>query len=325
MGNEHETGGDPRLPVRPFAGFALAARAAVAQLSRQLGMDLWLVTHVEGNRQQVVASAGNWAGLAPPGTVHPWLESFCVRMMDGHGPTFAPDTAAVPAYAEAAKGPLAQVKAYIGVPLLRSDDSVFGTLCAFAGRPQPQALSSGMELVEFVAQLLSTILSRESMAAQRSEEAAQAYALAERDLLTGVRNYRGWTSALEHETGRCQLYGSAASILVVDLDNLKIVNNARGRDAGDALLRSCADVVRAAGRAGDVVGRSDGDEFSVLAVECDEPEARSLHTRLRASLDHAGIDAALGCATRRGSESLAETWHRAHDAMQAQQVERIRR
>ena len=79
---------DAPVPERgPFEGFAAAAAAAVAHLNRQLpGMDLWLVTCVEQDRQLVIAPAGAWAELAPAGAAFSWQASFCVRMVSGQGP-----------------------------------------------------------------------------------------------------------------------------------------------------------------------------------------------------------------------------------------------
>ena len=99
--------------------------------------------------------------------------------------------------------------------------------------------------MQLVGQMLSTIVAREQMAQARSADAAAAYALAERDQLTGLRNRRGWVTALEHEEIRCRRYGSAAGVLVLDLDELKHVNDTGGHAAGDELLALCAEVLQA--------------------------------------------------------------------------------
>ena len=56
-------------------------------------------------------------------------------MIEGNAPRLATVTAAVPAYASRSIGPLAHVHAYMGVPLIREDGTVFGTLCGFASAP----------------------------------------------------------------------------------------------------------------------------------------------------------------------------------------------
>jgi GAF domain-containing protein len=225
----------------PWDGFALAADAAVRHLNERLGLDLWLVTHVQDGDQTVIASAGHWAALASPGTAFSWRDSFCLRMIEQQGPTIAADVLTIPGYAPLATGVLARVRSYVGVPLEGDEGALFGTLCAFAGEPQPEALGEALSLVELVGQMLSTILAREQQAAARSQDAASAYALAERDQLTGLLNRRGLAC-------RARAGGATAAALWLprqrgwcsDVDDLRSSTTSPGPTAGDALLVRCA-------------------------------------------------------------------------------------
>ena len=199
---------DPRL--KPWPGFALAADAAVQHLHEQLGLDLWLVTHLQNDEVEVVASAGPWEDLMPPGTRVPWSAAFCSRMVARTGPVCAPDVLSVPAYAPLVCGVFERVRSYVGVPLEGDDGQLFGTVSAVSGTPQPTSLSASLRVVQVVGQMLSTIVAREQVALAHSTAAAAAYALAQRDQLTGLCNRRGWITALEHEDTRCRRYGSAA-------------------------------------------------------------------------------------------------------------------
>lgn len=292
---------DPRL--LPWPGFALAANAAVEHLEELEALDLWLVTAVRDGVQTVIAAAGAWSGAAPPGTNAPWEDSFCLRMLDRRGPVVAADVTAVPAYAQVAVGRLAGVRAYVGVPLHGDDGVVFGTLCGFAGEPQEASWDASLHSVQLVGRMLSTILAREQFAQARSQEAAAAYALVERDPVTGLRNRRGWEAAVEQENTRCQRYGAVASVLVLELDPV-------GRH--DA-IPDCAEVLARSCRPGDVVARLGTREFTVLALECDVVAARALHARLRVELRTSGLSAATAVATRRTGERLADAWARAGD------------
>lgn len=301
---------DPR--ELPWPGFSLAAAAAVEHLDDLADLDLWLVTAVDGAEQTVVAAAGGWAALAPAGTAFPWQDSFCVRMVERQGPVLAPDVARVPAYAAAAVGPLAGVRAYVGVPLQGDDGRLFGTLCGFAGRPQPEAPPGWLGAVRLVGRMLSTILAREQFAQARSSEAAAAYALVERDPVTGLRNGRGWASALVEEHVRCQRYGGTASVLALALDDASDAPGAVPQDTGDAdRLVRCAEVLRRCCRPGDVLARPGTRQFAVLALECDPVAARALLARLRVELRTAGLSASAGSATRRTGERLDDAWTRA--------------
>lgn len=304
---------DPRQAA--WSAFAMAAVAAVQLLNTRLGLDLWMVTEVDGDRQTVVAAAGDWVGLAAPGTAFSWQDSFCLRMLDQRGPTVAPDVLVVPAYAQAAAGIFARVRAYVGVPLMKEDGTLFGTLCAFAAEPQPASLADSLDLVQLVGQMLATILAREQVARASSEDATAAVALAGRDRLTGLRNRHGWESALTQEDARHERHGSTASVLVLDLDDLKRTNDRDGHPAGDDLLERCAAVLTGASRPGDALARLGGDEFGIVAIECDVPAARSVLSRVRRQLRAADVAASAGSATRRDGEHLADTWRRADEAM----------
>jgi len=113
---------------------------------------------------------------------------------------------------------------------------------------------------------------------RRAEDKLRRQAL--HDLLTGLPNRGLLLDRLQDELDRRQRNGSPVAVLLVDLDQFKLVNDSLGHAAGDALLivlgqRLCAQV-----RAGDTVGRLGGDEFLVLCPGLDEAQAHALATRL---------------------------------------------
>lgn len=142
--------------VVPFDDWPAATRAALAFLHRTVGMEVWLMTRVVGD-QQVVLSA-HPAELVPTGTSVPWDQSLCRRMVSGHGPRVSTVTAATPEYAQLLQGPIERVAAYVGVPVVNRDGSVFGTLCGVSTRAQPRSLARSLPVVEMTARMLSTVL-----------------------------------------------------------------------------------------------------------------------------------------------------------------------
>ncbi len=290
--------------VGPWLGFAHAAEAAVRALHQHFGLDLWMATHVQDDQQLVVASTGPWTSLASPGHAFPWSTTFCAQMVAASGPTAVPDVRRSPYSAPVAVGASARVRAYAGVPLLSGEDELFGTLCAFSGTVQPPSMRALREPMQLAGRMLSTILAGERATADRSREAAEAYALAERDRLTGLRNRRGWDVVLDLEDERSRHYGGAVSVVVLDLEP-----PAR-TDVG---LLACAALLREVTGPGAALAHAGGGRFTVLAVECDVVSARALAVRLRVRLRVLGVPASLGVATRRPHEGLQRTCQRAGD------------
>jgi diguanylate cyclase (GGDEF)-like protein len=108
--------------------------------------------------------------------------------------------------------------------------------------------------------------------------------LAETDDLTGLYNTRGFAIAANRLFGQATRYGRPASVLMVDSDNLKHVNDSHGHDAGNRLLRQVANAVQAELRATDVPARYGGDEFIVLLPETPPKGAMDVAERIRAAI-----------------------------------------
>ncbi|MBI1967533.1 MAG: GGDEF domain-containing protein [Gemmatimonadetes bacterium] len=113
------------------------------------------------------------------------------------------------------------------------------------------------------------------------------HTMATHDPLTRVLNARAFSQRVTQELERIKRYKRPLSVLYLDLDNFKTLNDTLGHQTGDAVLRLVADAMRQAVRQADVVGRLGGDEFAVLMPETDGPLADAAATRLATSLRNA--------------------------------------
>lgn len=100
------------------------------------------------------------------------------------------------------------------------------------------------------------------------------------DPLTGCLNRRGFDQALAREQARARRAGSTLALLAIDLDHFKSVNDTYGHLAGDQVLRATGELLRQAGRAGDVVARVGGDEFAFLLPDTSSSGAFLFASRL---------------------------------------------
>ncbi len=133
------------------------------------------------------------------------------------------------------------------------------------------------DLTPLVAAQLASALDN----ARRYEEALQ---LAEKDPLTGLYNHRGIHRRLAGETLRAQQSDSDLSLIMIDLDDFKVLNDTYGHVAGDSVLRQVSDAIRAVLRHADLAGRVGGDELLLVLPNTGTEGAMQLSERLRVAL-----------------------------------------
>jgi diguanylate cyclase (GGDEF)-like protein len=109
------------------------------------------------------------------------------------------------------------------------------------------------------------------------------------DHLTGLLNRRGFQNVFDTELERARRADQALSLIVGDLDRFKHVNDAYGHAAGDEVLTRVADAIAGAKRGFDSAARVGGEEFAVLAPDCDEHGAFMLAERVRAAVHEAVV------------------------------------
>ena len=129
-----------------------------------------------------------------------------------------------------------------------------------------------------------TVVALGRMAVEAAAAADQLAAQALTDPLTGVGNLRLLERTLAYELARHARSGEALSVVVLDLDDFKKVNDTLGHPVGDQLLREVGEVLRTTVRAQDTVARQGGDEFCVVAPATDRAEARVLADRIKQAL-----------------------------------------
>ncbi len=291
--------------------FRRASERVVEELGRRAPELTWSVSRVESGQQVHLHVKGD---LLQVGQTLPWEDSLCHRMVEGAA-HLSPDTLADPDYADL---PLSnRFRAYAGVPINAEDGSAFGALCGVAAAPMPAHLAGDVdeEFLTVMAGLLADVLDGARLSDFAHAAERSALVLAQTDHLTGLVNRRGWDLAITQAFESLESYGDQMSVVMIDLDGLKQLNDSQGHVAGDQLLQRVAGVLTGLVRRDDVVARVGGDEFGVLLRNCAQPEAEHRASDISTGLLEADIAASTGHATASTSAEFDTLVARADKAM----------
>ena len=192
-----------------------------------------------------------------------------------------------------------------------------------AGFDAPSGFAAGTLLACFAAALAATL---GFLLLQKERADAEALRLATMDALTGAYNRRTFHEAAERELSRARRAGTPLSMILVDIDHFRAVNEKYGHAVGDQVLARFADIVRGALRKEDMLVRFGGEEFLVLLPDVAGPGAVVVAGRIRravaadeieASGQRFALTASLGVAARldEGPESVDGLLARAGSAL----------
>lgn len=169
------------------------------------------------------------------------------------------------------------------IPIM-SREKILGVLsvCSYGSR----------NFLERELQLLGTIANQIGVAVENSQLYERTVEIAFTDSMTGLYNRRYLMEQIEREFARASRSESAFSVIMIDLDGLKTVNDRFGHHGGDAILKELGRIIKADTRTSDVAGRLGGDEFMLLASETDSSEACNIGERIRSQVEqyHTEID-----------------------------------
>ena len=135
------------------------------------------------------------------------------------------------------------------------------------------------------------------------------------DMLTQLRNRRGWDQEVREAETRCRKENLNACVIVIDLDGLKRINDTEGHARGDDFIRRAGTALRTAARRDDILARLGGDEFACLSVGCVPEHATEILKRLQTALNKANVPASLGYAMRDLAGSIPAAFQEADQAM----------
>ncbi len=204
-----------------------------------------------------------------------------IRMSEGivghvartRGSYYTGDVRSDPYYKDLGDG--ADIRSELAVPIL-AGEALLGILKMESSNPNE------FDDTDVVA--LEAVADQAAVSLRNAHAHALVALQARTDSLTGVLNHRALIGRLEQELSRARRSEQCLSVLFLDVDHFKEINDSYGHDAGDAVLREVSRLVKGTLRAEDTVGRYGGEEFVILLPGAERQESLGIAERIRATI-----------------------------------------
>ncbi|ART59176.1 GGDEF domain-containing protein [Acidovorax carolinensis] len=227
------------------------------------------------------------------------------------------------------------IRAYAGIPLRTESGEVLGSFCAVDFKPKQwteqdveiisELAHSAMREIRLRMALQDASALNQQLQAQIQKVDALNRALSEMattDALTGVANRRAFDHSLQLELAIVERRGTPLSLLMLDVDHFKRINDTYGHEAGDKVLVAIAQLLGGCARVIDVVARVGGEEFAVILPNTDAGGAHEVAERMRSAVARSNwlgqpTTVSIGAATLHDKEDAASLYARADAALYA--------
>ncbi|SHM46869.1 diguanylate cyclase [Roseibium suaedae] len=271
-------------------------------------LPLGVISHIEGESYCV-----KWvecpSGEIEPGLTLPLGETYCSHTLRATGPL---------AIAHAAESEISghpcyerfSLEAYIGAPIL-VDGVRFGTICFTSHTPRPEEFTqTDKEIIRQFSDWIGTEIARQRDHKALLDAQIRLERIASIDDLTAALNRRAFLERAETEVSRFRRTGKPFSVVVLDIDHFKQINDTFGHSTGDEVLRRFSSILIRELRAVDVLGRIGGEEFCIILNDTGPDDALRVCDRLRGAVTEAcrmeGMEWDVTCSMGIMSASLSD-------------------
>lgn len=225
------------------------------------------------------------------------------------------------------------IKAYVGIPLITQEGAVLGSFCAVDFQPK-QWTDTDIEVLAELAHsamremsLRKALRDADALNQKLQSQVQQLDALnrmlselATTDPLTGLNNRRAFDHRLQLELAIVERRQTPLSLLMLDVDHFKNINDTLGHEAGDKVLVAIAQVLSTCARGIDVVARVGGEEFAVILPNTNADGAHEVAERMRSAVARLGCEGqpvtiSVGAALLQDKEQAASLYSRADAAL----------
>ncbi|MBN2227793.1 MAG: GGDEF domain-containing protein [candidate division Zixibacteria bacterium] len=164
---------------------------------------------------------------------------------------------------------------------LKETDLKYLTTLPWGGSRKALLAWNGRKVVDEVANRLKIFRAETQPLVENARLFEETEAMSYTDGLTGLYNFRFFIKRIGEEIDRARRYVRPLALIIIDIDDLKVVNDKYGHLAGDCLLKAFAGELTASVRSNDIVSRYGGDEFCLIMPETDRDNTRIFMERIR--------------------------------------------
>ncbi|SIN90749.1 GAF domain-containing protein [Salinivibrio sp. ES.052] len=286
----------------PFEHFEKASRDTLKYLNKKFGYGTWMMTRKHEDQWVILQVEGNKYGIDELTTLT-WSDSMCSRMVKGEGPRWAPDVDNVPAYVNAPIYRAENIKSYIGIPVCYSNGNLFGTLCAIDTEPVDRIPSDGLETIELVSKLLSTLLQLELQNIALSRKQISFLPSQLKDNETGFLNRLGWSLYLEKEESNIRSVGTPVHVIALDISQPD--KSTHSKDT--AITALFVSILNGILHDNGYISRLGEDIYTMLCANRTEEQIAAMVERIAHELSEASIPVLVGFKKHRYGDSLDST------------------
>ncbi|MFN3436841.1 MAG: diguanylate cyclase [Acidovorax sp.] len=315
------------LDTPPEESFDRLTRLA----AKLTGAPVTFVSLVDANRDFYKSTFGMGEPLSTARELNG--RTFCHYALVSGGALILEDATQLPVFQDVPTVASLGIRAYAGIPLKTEEGEVLGSFCAVDFKPKQWSERDIEILVELAHSALREIRLRQAL--QKAEALNQQLLeqvkrvdelnrelgeLATTDALTGLNNRRAFDHGLQLEMAIVERRNTPLSLLMLDVDHFKRINDQFGHDAGDKVLIAIAQMLNGCARVVDVVARVGGEEFAVILPNTDADGALEVAERMRTTVAQAKWLAnpatiSIGVATLQIKESASRLYSRADAAL----------
>lgn len=246
-----------------------------------LPFQLWMVTRTQGESWIVLHALDHGYGVLA-GDTYLWEDSFCSRMVKGLGPCIAPDAQSLPVYQKAPISKKLPIGAYVGVPLLREDHNLFGTLCAIDPGVQPENIAELLPVIQDFASAISGLIRLAELDTRTQRAQAADQLLEWRDPL-GMLAPQALFDFVRSEEVRSQAIGAFSGVIHLQVEP---EGDAAETDAGwDIEVRLPLELKKWGEHRDCMISRLSSLQYLLLMPDCDRVHLNLQTAELRRVLE----------------------------------------